>query len=178
MAITKAQITKWNNTFKAATKAEKRVMIAKDVIAQLKAKKYIANTRSYIKYTGIDYSCDVQSNFDKINRCRVCALGGILLSTTKYKNKLKANNVNYITSTDTSWNLLKGIFDPKQILLIETAFEENYIAGSKVGRNKFFASLTEKEQNKAIEFAPHLTNEKKLIAICRNIIENKGTFKP
>ncbi len=37
-----SKINKLNAEFKKATKAQKRVMIAQDVLAQLKAKRYVA----------------------------------------------------------------------------------------------------------------------------------------
>lgn len=45
------EIKKRNNAFQKATKAEKRVLIAKDVIAQIKAKRYIPYCGAFVKAT-------------------------------------------------------------------------------------------------------------------------------
>ena len=43
------EIEKRNSLFKKATKAEKRVLIAKDVIAQIKANRYVAQSGAFVK---------------------------------------------------------------------------------------------------------------------------------
>jgi len=76
MAITKTQIIKWNKQFDNLSKPEQRVLIAKDVLQQLKKDKYRANTGSYVlKESYLENTCDIQSNFDKLGKCNVCALG-------------------------------------------------------------------------------------------------------
>ena len=42
------EINKLNEEFKKATKAQKRVMIAKDVLAQIKAKRYFPESGEWV----------------------------------------------------------------------------------------------------------------------------------
>ena len=82
--------------FESLTKAEKRVAIAKDVIAQLK---YYARTGSWAYFhmkRTIGWDTQLQKELihkRNILECRVCALGGVMLSSIKYCNKATYGDV-------------------------------------------------------------------------------------
>jgi hypothetical protein len=65
------QIADTNTAFKKASKAQKRVMIAQDVIAQIKAKRYIAESGTFVianwdgKIKFDDHSDSIQEAFQK-----------------------------------------------------------------------------------------------------------------
>lgn len=179
MAITKAQVKAWNDKFKSLSKAEQRVEIAKDILKQLRAKKYIASRGSYIVgLTDVDEELDIRSNFDKVQNCQCCALGACLLSVTKYKNKLKFNDVQLIMAGDNdSWSLLKEIFTVKQIAILEYMFEGG--SGTKVAEYSFQYYLDENTRFKCSSFRyKYDSDDARLKAICKNIINNKGDIKP
>ena len=87
-----SKINKLNAEFKKATKAQKRVMIAQDVLAQLKAKRYVAesgcwvqaNYNTAVPLADIKYKDSVKELFAEktIESCNVCALGGLFMSCT------------------------------------------------------------------------------------------------
>ncbi len=68
-----SKINKLNAEFKKATKAQKRVMIAQDVLAQLKAKRYVAESGCWVQanynstatWADIKYTDSVQELFVK-----------------------------------------------------------------------------------------------------------------
>lgn len=178
--LTETQIKKLNDKFKSLSKAEQRVIIARDVIAQVIGKKYKPSTGSYLTLVNTFYNhWSVQEHIDEIE-CVCCALGACLISTTKFKNKLKFHDVDALCSNSDSWKLLRGIFSPKQMNMIEYAFEVSH-NGSRVGEDSFgeYNKHDYDERVKCVDFGRSFDYESdRLIAIMKNIIKNKGTFKP
>jgi hypothetical protein len=179
MAITKKQIKKWNETFKKASKPEKKILIAKDVLANIKSKKYQPERRNYVNYISDNYNGDddVQKNFDKIENCECCALGACLISSTKYQNKLTFDDLKYARShTDNSWKQLEKIFTPREMAIMEYCFEGD--GGSKVAEDTFSYVLDTNTIQKCEGFYyQHNSPNERLTAICNNIIKNKGFIK-
>lgn len=189
--------------FQKLSKAKKAVLVAKDVLEQLAAKKYRANTGNYISFDGqIPFEGDIKSNFDKLPSCKVCALGSMLLSCTKLGNVLTTDDIDTsvghsdLTSSDNVRVLFDSIFSNKQLLLIETAFEgyndwkymsnsdefkeyekdfEYYQSADRYGDDE---TLSFEEASACTKFYMKYRKDVRLIAICNNIIENDGTFIP
>lgn len=177
--LTETQIKELNDKFKSLSRAEQRVLIAKDVLVQIRAKKYRPNAGSYVnfgKYFPGDES--IQKHIDEVT-CNCCALGACLLSTTKYKNKLDFSDTYRLDATNDSWGLLKDIFSPRQLTMIEYAFEVSSV-GTRVGENYYGTHIDSELEDKCIAFGKvnYDSDKKRLIAIMKNIIKNKGTFKP
>jgi hypothetical protein len=109
--------------FNSLSPNEKAILVAKDVINQLIAKKYEPITGIYVDLHG-DYN-NIKDSFDKISYCRVCAIGSCLISTTRYANILSTNDVGFNLEhiSKPALNLLSSVFTAKQLLLIETSFE-------------------------------------------------------
>ena len=174
--------------FNQLSAPEKRILIAKDVIKQIELKRYLAKSGSYIElpYTGkyrtlYNTNLDIKQNFEEIDNCEVCAMGACILSLTKIKNKL---NFSDIGGTVTSLNkekvksLFNKTFTPRQLLMIETAFEKG-TTGDKLGREFYNHRLTLDEIFKCLNYAKKYSSSKSLlIAIMQNIIDNKGMFIP
>lgn len=126
-----------NEIFKKAGKAEKRVMIAKDVLAALKAKRIMPAVDSYypsiltrLSDAGAPIPWFVERAFFKEPTrlpigCRVCAKGALFIA--------KVDRLNGVTikeeveaGIDPSALLEKsGIFSLEQLYLIEAAFERS-----------------------------------------------------
>lgn len=169
-------------TFNKLPISQKKVLIATDVLKQIKAKKYIAKRGYYVDaiiYNG-DYHESVKENFKKLRNCTVCAMGSILVSTTNFKNVLTFDDID-IGSNENShaWDLLKDIFEPKEIHLIENCFEGFDENGCRVA----FGRFNMPEDTSVEEVADSYKNkfndsEKRLISIMKNIIRNKGKFIP
>lgn len=187
---TKAQIAleKKNKAFKKLGKLEKRVEIAKDVIAQVKANKYKGRCGEYINAEDLDnylngeYVSLQPILLEKDYTCEVCAKGGLFLSTVRKRNKFEVSDLYDLPNN--SYQIvseLEDIFTENQLDLIECAFEGRLVMGS-CNDNITLSDISDeptKLAEKAFEFYHKYTNDNdRLIAIMQNIIDNKGVFKP
>jgi hypothetical protein len=178
---------KLNEEFKKATKAQKRVMIAKDVLAQIKLKRYFAESGEWVRplWSGdqksIDIKLDPNSSIKDafkskaINSCRVCALGGLFMSCTNLNNNTTVQDLknetyigDLVADGDKISNGLNRIFTQGQLMLIESYFEG--------GEGYFRYDLGSDE--KAETFLESYNDDERLKIIMQNIIDNNGTFKP
>lgn len=182
-------LKKENAAFKKLSKAKQRIEIAKDVIVQLKNKTYFAETGTYVgaeltegaeQMFGICYvdELNTQTNLamkmGMIN-CDVCAKGALVMSHIMKTNDCETNELDSLDDSSTIVERLHGVFEENQLHLIETAFEcdERFIYENDV------TEFDEEEITRAVKFGERYSNEtNRLIAICKNIIKNKGTFKP
>lgn len=188
-----ALIKQRNVEFKAASAAGKRVLIAEDVLEQLKNNRIKATSGEFVSF---DHREGYQLPFDnedsvqekifsrEIETCQCCALGSLAVSCVLFNNNVTIEN-----AQDQLCNLGDGIFEErkfthgltkyfsrKQLELIENAFEqgEGYF-------NECDIELVNSSENieKAIKFGENYENvNNRLKAIMKNIIENKGTFIP
>ncbi len=172
--------------FEALPIAKQRVLVAKDVIAQIQAKRYSACTGAYVydiefKNDVCTKKQDVKDNFNNIEKCEVCALGGLVMSLTKYKNKLTFGDIEKLGSNKKATKLLTSVFIPEQLVMIESAFEEDNSAGywsSRIlGTKKLDKMNTEKyEQWASDKEIGYYQHDERLVAIMQNLIDNKGEF--
>ena len=132
-----AEIIKANNlAFKKATKPQKRVMIAQDVLAQIEAKKFRAKEGNWIcasrDLSNLQETEGVREVFaaGKMGRCDVCALGGLFMSctnlnggTTLYDFEGESDSLGfYIYNGSPLSNGLHKFFSNDQLKLIEIYF--------------------------------------------------------
>lgn len=186
--------TKKKSKFDLATKPQRRVMIAKDVIAQLNTKQLVAASGSYVALNdaakNIDSDESVKSNYAKIKKCNVCALGACLMSATKFGNILSFEDISATNMVDThndhpSKRLFKKIFTPKQLLMVESTFEGDNSEQMRYAYDAFGATLSDKESELCFSFFKRnfprkrkFSDDFRLRAIMENIIKNKGVFIP
>lgn len=185
--ITNKQITKWNEDFKKLTKAEKRVAIAQDVIAQIRAKKYVPETGAYVTFRNnceLEEDDSIQKNFDKVS-CNVCAIGSMFMSNVKFTNKFSMYEVNNMDGTEQA-DILKKYFNLKDLALIEFVFEDwnvddyNYINDWDHTYNVGIAygEKVSIKEIKRIETAQRLFKGKdqtdRLLKVMKHIIKNNG----
>jgi hypothetical protein len=171
-----------NAEFKKATKAQKRVMIAQDVLAQLKAKRYVAESGCWVRIhynpTTVAKTDSVQELFveKKIESCNVCALGGLFMSCTNFNNNTLLEDLddaseelgNLIDEEEKLSNKLNKIFSTDQLKLIESYFEAN---------GGFFRDYDEDDRIEVF-YNKNSSDKKRLQLIMENIVENNGTFVP
>lgn len=175
--------------FEALSKEEKKVLVAKDVLAQIKAGKYIANKGEYVKIynTPIELSKDIKKNFNKIEKCYVCGIGACLMSITRFANKLTFEDVgirfnDYCCNEDVGISqnkiksLLTSVFTEEEIATIESLFEGGNTAYAEhnLGLNR--------RTREAIKYNYEYTlgdlqPKERLIYIMKNIIANKGKLE-
>src|SRR5258706_14558908 len=95
--------------FTKANAAKKRVMIARDVFAQLAAKRFLATPGQWVtigKYEAEEYTlkpknrsaetevCDILSG----KKCMVCGIGALFVSAVEFADKLKVNELQDVYS--------------------------------------------------------------------------------
>jgi hypothetical protein len=175
--------------FNSLSKAEKRVAVAKDVLAQIKAGKYIPNIGSYIKglhpevlpknLRSLD---DVQKNFSKLPQCNVCVLGACILSIAHLGDELKiyelsrVGNYGNVYGKNTNAKIL-SVFSPHQLAMIEAAFE-TWIHPMGWSGHTLKGNFTSEIGDKLQYLYKNTSYAWRLEDIMNNIIKNKGTFKP
>lgn len=191
IARIKAEIARRNKIFKAATPAEKRVLIAKDVIAQIKLKRYKATVGTWVlpkigfpdeaaaanhPFADKDASLRELVLADKLGTCDCCALGAMFMSCTLYNNKTTVAafddelwEFDDIIDSKTGHfsNGLDRFFSKDQLMKIEAAFEGNIGAFVLESANRIKAGAW---------YDRYKNPETRLIAIMKNIIENDGKF--
>ena len=177
------QVDKNNKKFKKLTKTEKRIAIAKDVIAQIKSKRLlpqIGNGFLLPRMTNFENSwADGYTNLQvgtilADRKCEVCALGAMFVSTIDMRdqatcNSLRVPRVDSIRRTQIH-EYLDDIFSVSQLTIIERAFEVDKL---DFDDESVAGALACEAFGLAIDDASD-----RLIAIMTNIIENKGQFKP
>ena len=186
------KIDKLNEEFKKATKAQKRVMIAKDVLAQIKAERCFPKRGEWVRplwsddQKSIDIKLDPNSSIKDafkskaINSCEVCALGGLFMSCTNLNNNTTVGDMKteyyigeFVNDDVKISNELNRIFTQKQLMLIETYFEGG--AGYFKSYSHHFSYSDEKL---LVIFFKSFDDDERLKMIMQNIIDNNGTFKP
>lgn len=181
-----------NELFAQLSPAEKRVQIARDVIAQLASKKLIATSGVWL--TGIDgddlfdkkdveRNPELQEILAKQESCEGCALGGMFMCAVERHDKLKLADLEVVkdyrqevkdndgdgelnsgeASEDDATKYLKKFFSEAQLNDIEAAFERG--GGAKRGSEgaQFFAEEVDDDGER-------------MRLIMENIIVNKGKF--
>lgn len=172
----KESIIKSNEAFEKMSNAEKRVQIAKDVILRMEAEQLLAYRNSLVFFIQNDEILDVNDeiyykplkeiiNDDTSVTCEVCAKGAMLISYVGRVNDFSMEDCN----PDGDEKILE-FFTKRQMDLIEIAFEMTEFS---------WHDLKESAIEKAKLFGSKYDNSnERLRAICENIIENKGFFRP
>lgn len=171
------EIARRNKLWKAATPAQKRVLVARDVLEQLASKKYTAEAGCYSRINASMRRANV--GLKDVRRvvlkpdtvCQCCAVGGLFLSTVLFTNSISAN---FISKSDTDsrallahptchagGSVVTDVFSDQQLTSMEHSFE---------GWDKYGTP------SKAF-YLKHPDEHKRLVAIMKNLILNNGTFK-
>jgi hypothetical protein len=169
---------------KRMTKAQMRVAIAKDVLTQIKLKKLEPTSGVYLDKSFVlreddDISKQVLQQLPKKN-CAVCAVGACFVSSLKLFNKyepsdgygwrLFGNERVKISSYSMRSDQLAKHFSYKQLDVIEAAFERS---------NEYSYRDQPMSEKKVGNFSrKYKTDTDLMVAIMKNIIKNKGLFKP
>lgn len=148
--------------FEELTKAEQRVVIAKDLIARLKAKKFTALSGTYLMAQDVlddeDGNAQVRDVL-KGQECRGCQIGGMFLCAIDRYDRLKVRDVGDSGIEDNDGAFRKYLsrwFSADTLTEVEEAFE---------GCGKFEDWFEENDND-----------EIRMVKIAQNIIRNKGKF--
>lgn len=163
-------IAQLNAAFKKAKPEQRRVMIAKDALKQLKAEKFIASpgTWAAVRYSSgaSPHSRDaLQPILLKPGiSCKCCGAGAIFLSHVRLANEAAygAGGAFSLIQNATQWPV-------DNLRLIELAFEGGDGCHTAEDGN----------DDAAVDFGGDYEEPtNRLIAILRNVIANNGTFDP
>lgn len=165
---------KVNEAFESASPEQKRVMLAKDALSQL-GKTTEASAQRFITFHGIHTRVkkgdELQKVLPKIDLCGVCALGSLFVSQVRMANncKLSAGEITCgMVFMEKRVKQMEKYFSKEQLHLIEYAFE----GGAGLYRTSEYSDNAMEFYNK------HTSDKKRMVAILKNIIRNKGTFIP
>jgi hypothetical protein len=182
------RITEANARFKKLSRAEQRVAIAKDVIAQLRAKRFIAESIYFQLGKGDDISIYVDDDAPAAacimqTGCQVCGIGSIFTGAVLKDPKIKMSDVDS-GDRDDQVQYLRRWFSERQLDLIENYFESNTGAALSIDFN-YLDGDCEEEHGEYYEhrFKMHpivkeYDNEARLTMIMQNIVSNDGVFDP
>lgn len=183
-----------NARFKKLSAADKRIEIARDVIAQIKSAKYKAAMGVYVATASPIYDDDLMhgySNkgdeterekqlcevFQDMPKCTVCARGAMFVSACRMFNHFSvgefadAGGTSDGADPDSFSDYEETFFTKKQVGMIESAFEKDTDFG--YGRE----ACSRKDSLAAVLFGKQYGKaEERLTAIMQNIIKNEGDF--
>lgn len=185
----KDRIEKSNKLFRDSTKAQRRVLIAQDVIAQLKAKKYRVGDTVYVEgFLPGDGSSELLKKYRDGNPiplqdvvcdmtgCHVCARGAMLLSAIQKFNRVTSSQIDIIeqnlTDSDEFSKVEQEYFSEEQACLIEMVYER------WDGHSSLSCEQNDKVGYACLRYSKSLSNKKRdrLIQIMKNIVRNSGEF--
>lgn len=200
------RIEKENDLFFAMSKDEKKVQIAKDCIVRIKLNQFKVEKGQILTYQPKLSTYQLRQNRTSIKtiinseefpECQVCAKGGLFMSYVGRTNDFNVCHLTCSNDSDSSEHKkLLEIFTLRELSLIEYAFEgQKYIHNDeesepilfdrkqRIKIQKFYARHGGGYRGETTNnsFEPIYTEndnekDKRLMAICRNIIRNNGTF--
>jgi len=182
-----ASVEEKNKEFKKSTKPQQRVLVAQDVLAQIKAKRYVAEPGewAYPFYSEAMRALPASNESaqklfanQSIKTCHVCALGGLFMSCTNLNNNTTFTELedalclgHSLDGGEKLSNGLNRIFTKKQLILIESYFENE--------EGFFRSEIATKMTDHINLFNNKYPNpQTRLKEIMNNIVENNGTFVP
>lgn len=157
--------------FDELSKAQQRVVIAKDLLARLRRRTFTPETSTYLRVTDLNENeTDARKAF-RGAACRGCQIGGLFLCALDRHNKLAQSDMELIrVGRRREWqagdgalrNYLTQWFTHAELDIVESFFEgwEDEDGPGKAGR---FAKLVERHGDRM-----------KMIA--QNIVDGKGRF--
>lgn len=197
------EIAKRNKAFAAASPAQKRVLIAKDVIKHIKAGRFQAYTQAWVipihksgEYMSLDWEEKIDfsetpaaASFEnqsvcelflsnKIDTCECCALGAMFMSCTLYSNKTTIRDFVYETTHNFEQRVRRADGFTNGLRQFFSAEQLMLIEAVYEGGYGAF-DANEKQLaalNKWVE--KYEKPKDRLLAIMKNIITHNGTFKP
>ena len=166
-----------NKAFMKANKARRRVLIVKDALIRFDLQNLKLIHGNYVNLHDNSsvrpYSTDSFKDFINTDNtiCNVCAKGALFCSIVGRVNNVLAkdalNSAWSNNSGDKPHELLLKYFDVKQLDMIETAYE---------GRS-YLHEMDDFTENKCVSYYKAFNNDNdRFMAICNNIIKNKGEF--
>lgn len=172
-----------NKKFESLTPSEKRVQIARDVLAQLATKRLIATPGVWLAgkheddelFSGkdVEKNPELQSILNKSKQCTGCALGGMFMCAVERADKLKLTDLSDgakesgVPDMPDVFKYMRRFFSNEQLEQIETAFEQGDGA----------CSADDDYDNEYSGWLPESCSpSERMRLIMENIVVNKGRF--
>jgi len=189
---------KANAAFRRMSPAKRRVTLAQDVLSQIAIQRLIPEHGLYVRRTdGRDLFKASRPLREVVDtKCEVCAKGALLVAAADRMNGVKLKSVvrrddidsdNDVdldsVASDEIKQYLRGVFDEKQLDLIEGVFED-YDLRQWLDEKTVAAVDPQYGSRQGIHYRVSRSDSKnedakvRLTAIMRNIIANNGEFKP
>ena len=171
------RITKANKDFDKMSAAEKRVQIARDVLAQLASKRLIATTGTWLAGSDegdlfsrkdVDKNPELQKVLSSTKKCAGCALGGMFMCAVERADNLKLGDLSDDSQsqkqlqTDDVFAYMEQFFSLEQLHQIEAAFEQGDGHASDEDAADWLSEVDEASERMRL--------------IMENIVVNKGKF--
>ena len=167
------------------TPAQRRVEIAKDVIASIQAGR-ITTGHTYFglneevkvgkldthKEIGIEEPLSSRAAREVQKNCRVCAMGALMVSRVCKFNKLSLEDLGQ-NEYGSTVEALKGAFTDNQLRRIEAAYE---LDSSYEFMDEYAFGMDHVGDYEAMNYQEQ--DENRMLAIMQNIVDHGGTFKP
>ena len=186
------RIRRSNNRFNVASDAQRRVMLAKDVLASLEAKRLVPASCTYVDSLGdVEQAKEVIEKYGVMPTCTACALGGLfiaLLDRAGDKREMRSSLHPY---SDEVYRRLELVFSKTQLKMIEVAYEADTLVNDLRIENRELAvaclnfSYCETPLLECVSgsrrgpyYGVEDRREARLTKVMKNIIRNKGTFDP
>lgn len=167
--------------FDKLSKTKQRLAVVQDVLDRIKLGQFKAKAEHFVTnletndelYKEVQVSELLKSTSTK---CEVCAKGGLFMSyigiVNSYEIESWRTSVGSPDNDKREMKLLSKIISPKQLSLIETAFEG-------ILYRSWNEALSNEEYTKCRNFnSKYVTAEERLKAICQNMLKHDGIFKP
>jgi hypothetical protein len=171
------RVTLDNKKFDKMSASEKRVQIARDVLAQLASKRLIATTGTWLAGSDegnlfsrqdVEKSPELQKVLSKTKECTGCALGGMFMCAVERADNLKIGDLSDDTQsqlqiqTDDIFEYMEKFFSRGQLHMIESAFEQGDGHASDEDAADWLSEVDEASERMRL--------------IMENIVVNKGKF--
>lgn len=178
---TQGRIGKGNAAFAAMTRGQRAVAVARDALRLLEAGRIVEQRGTYVAL-GVsnedDYRVAEGASLRSVlpnYECHVCAMGALFVGAIDKFNGVQATGTELrdciykFNSGNTIVHHLAQVFTPRQLRLIEAAFETYRWGGDMIP--------TEAEMDGIQRYTDvHPNRRQRLEAILANIVRNKGTF--
>jgi len=187
--------TKTLKKAKKLTKSQMRVAVAKDALKQVQLENvvvlsgngYVVNDELDNQICSINHDLEAQGKdtdkvelrehldgiLGKVSKCEVCAKGALFLSAIRKFNNFSLNRGSSKSIDGEASNETRKIFGKKNADLIEAYFEQSS------PRKPFIVKDESDTSTEYYRWEDGYPNDKeRLILILKNVIANKGTFKP
>lgn len=189
-----------NAAFARMSAANKRVIVAKDVLEQLRSKKIKATNGTYFEPTQKlrenermkILGKDLSDALPMIPSCNVCAIGSLFKCVVERADKVKvvdasnatgaADEVEFghdgvVFTNSRAYLTSMGIFTDEQLALMENAFESQPITGKDNGSAGVHA-FPFREDFGYFSTRERGSSKDRLRLIMENVVRNKGTYVP